>query len=177
MSSKYPWYEIVEGAELEQGDLLRACPIILPSPHLTDLLPGSSLPADILTFDLVVMTQSCDLVNAKVTDVILCPHWDLSEAGKLDTALARKDTQQAILKGYRYRYTMLAASSFPEVPMGVRIVDFGRIFSLPKAFVSQFAANQGKRLRLCPPYREHLSQAFARFFMRVGLPQEIELPK
>ncbi len=26
------------------------------------------------------------------------------------------------------------------------------------------------RLRLLPPYREHLSQAFARFFMRVGLP-------
>jgi len=25
-----------------------------------------------------------------------------------------------------------------------------------------------------PPYREHLSQAFARFFMRVGLPIPIE---
>ena len=27
-----------------------------------------------------------------------------------------------------------------------------------------------RRLRLLPPYREHLSQSFARFFMRVGLP-------
>jgi hypothetical protein len=27
----------------------------------------------------------------------------------------------------------------------------------------------GCELRLLPPYREHLSQAFARFFMRVGL--------
>ena len=26
---------------------------------------------------------------------------------------------------------------------------------------------------LLPPYREHLSQAFARFFMRVGLPLDI----
>jgi hypothetical protein len=26
---------------------------------------------------------------------------------------------------------------------------------------------------LLPPYREHLSQAFARFFMRVGLPVDI----
>jgi hypothetical protein len=24
-----------------------------------------------------------------------------------------------------------------------------------------------------PPYREHLSQAFARYFMRVGLPSDI----
>jgi hypothetical protein len=31
----------------------------------------------------------------------------------------------------------------------------------------------GRRLRLLPPYREHLSQAFARFFMRVGLPVDI----
>ena len=28
-------------------------------------------------------------------------------------------------------------------------------------------------LRLLPPYGEHLSQAFARFFMRVGLPVDI----
>jgi hypothetical protein len=26
------------------------------------------------------------------------------------------------------------------------------------------------RPQLLPPYREHLSQSFARFFMRVGLP-------
>jgi hypothetical protein len=27
--------------------------------------------------------------------------------------------------------------------------------------------------RLLPPYREHLSQSFARYFMRVGLPVDI----
>jgi hypothetical protein len=176
MTSKYPWYEVVAGEELEQGDLLRACPVIVPVSDLAFPLSDDTIPANILRFDVVVMTQSCDLVNEKVTDVILCPHWDLSEAGEMDSSLAKKDTQRAILKGYRYRYTMLEASDAPELPMGVRIVDFGRIFSLPKAFVRQFAANQGKRLRLCPPYREHLSQAFARFFMRVGLPQDIKLP-
>jgi hypothetical protein len=31
-------------------------------------------------------------------------------------------------------------------------------------------SNRLSGLRLCPPYREHLAQAFARFFMRVGLP-------
>jgi len=29
------------------------------------------------------------------------------------------------------------------------------------------------RLRLLPPDREHLAQAFARFFMRAGLPIDI----
>ncbi len=35
------------------------------------------------------------------------------------------------------------------------------------------AARNEPRLRLLPPYREHLSQAFARFFMRVVLPVEV----
>jgi hypothetical protein len=30
----------------------------------------------------------------------------------------------------------------------------------------------GPRLRLRSPYREHLAQAFARYFMRVGLPHD-----
>jgi hypothetical protein len=55
----------------------------------------------------------------------------------------------------------------------VRIVDFRRVFSLPLTFVRQRAPRTGDRLRLLPPYREHLSQAFARYFMRVGLPQDI----
>jgi len=46
------------------------------------------------------------------------------------------------------------------------------VFSLPVRFVRKKAAD-GRRLRLLPPYREHLSQAFARFFMRVGLPVDI----
>lgn len=177
MSSRYPWYEVVEGADLEQGDLLLRCPVVMPAPDLAFPFPKDPIPAIVNTFDVVVMTQSCDLVNEKVTEVILCPHWDLNQAGEMDPSLAKREVYQAIRKGYRYRYLMLAASDIPGLPMGIRIVDFGRIFSLPKAFVRQFAASQGKRLRLCPPYREHLSQALARFFMRVGLPQDIELPR
>ena len=43
---------------------------------------------------------------------------------------------------------------------------------LPKIFVEKVAAAQNPRLRLKAPYREHLSQAFARFYMRVALPRE-----
>ena len=46
--------------------------------------------------------------------------------------------------------------------------------AVPRAFLEDLIAERGtKRLRLLPPYREHLSQAFARFFMRVGLPVDI----
>lgn len=116
------------------------------------------------------MTQSCDLANEKVTEVLLCGHWDLQQATAYDRTLADKGKRRQILNGQVYRYTFLADSQHPERPMGVRIVDFGYVFTLPKLIVRQLARMQGKRLRLCPPYREHLAQAFARFFMRVGLP-------
>ena len=59
------------------------------------------------------------------------------------------------------------------VEPGVRVVDFCSVFTLPLVFLREQARSSAKRLRLLPPYREHLSQAFARFFMRVGLPVDI----
>ncbi|MFZ5821930.1 MAG: hypothetical protein ACOYYJ_18730 [Chloroflexota bacterium] len=174
MAIEYPWYEIVEGDVLEQGDVLLACPIIVPIVGYP--LEGNTQ-GDVQIYDVIIMTQSCDLENEKVQDIIVCPHWDLRTAGETDSVLAKKSTWQSIIKGHQYRYAMLSAWRNEEFSIDVRIVDFGRIFSLPRDFVRQLATERGKRLRLCPPYREHLSQSFARFFMRVGLPQDIELPE
>ena len=56
-----------------------------------------------------------------------------------------------------------------------RIVDFHEIYTLPHIFLeSLLQVRNESRLRLRPPYREHLSQAFARYFMRVGLPTGIK---
>jgi hypothetical protein len=67
-------------------------------------------------------------------------------------------------------------NSFPDVnpPLELRVVDFLELYTLPRAFLESLLKGRGgSRVRLLPPYREHLSQAFARFFMRVGLPQPI----
>lgn len=178
MSLTYPWYELVEGSALEQGDVLLNCPVAVPSfpDNLDESLVGETLPARVQRYDVIVMTQSCDLAEGKVEDITLCPHWDMQEESERNPALRSKDKREAILKGRNARYSMLEACVKAELPMNIRIVDFGRVYSLPKEAVQDFAMIQGARLRLCPPYREHLSQAFARFFMRVGLPQDIQLP-
>lgn len=179
MLREYPWYELVEGEEIEQGDLLLNCPIIQPAGEKLRLpLPQDVKEIDIQInySDVIIITHSCDLINDKVEEVLLCPHWDLQAASDMDPSLGSRNRQKQILKGQIYRYALLAASDVPEYPMGIRIVDFGRVFTLPKTFVRQLAKSQGKRLRLCPPYREYIAQAFARFFMRVGLPKDIELP-
>ena len=59
------------------------------------------------------------------------------------------------------------------IQLGLGVVDFHYVYTAPTSYVKQHAAQSGKRLRVCPPYKEHLAQAFARFFMRVGLPADI----
>jgi hypothetical protein len=62
-----------------------------------------------------------------------------------------------------------------DLTTAIRVVDFHDLFTVPRGFLEAVLRQRGlPRLRLLPPYREHLSQAFARFFMRVGLPQPID---
>ncbi|MCL4506467.1 MAG: hypothetical protein M1434_06990 [Chloroflexi bacterium] len=177
MPSSYPWYAVVTGCPLEQGDIFLNCPILKPVFAPSSANVSDALDARLVFYDVIVMTQSCNLAHdGKVDDVVLCPHWSRDDAINMDSALGKKGALESIRKGNRPRYHLLAQSDESGLSSDIRIVDFGLVFSLPKAFLGQFAEETGSRLRLCPPYREQLSQGFARYFMRVGLPQDIALP-
>ncbi|MCG3196172.1 MAG: hypothetical protein GHCLOJNM_00643 [bacterium] len=70
-------------------------------------------------------------------------------------------------------FHMIAVCKLERFTSEVKIVDFRRTFSLPIGFMRELARGVGPRVRLLPPYREHPAQAFARFFLRVGLPVDI----
>ena len=53
------------------------------------------------------------------------------------------------------------------------IVDFKNVYAVPLNYLNQIIKDRVGRIRLLPPYREQLAQAFARFIMRVGLPVDI----
>ena len=79
--------------------------------------------------------------------------------------------------------TLLSASEIVEANVVIvtqacdRVVDFHEVYSTPRDFMESFLEQRAStRLRLVAPYREYLSQAFARFFMRVGLPVQVDLP-
>ena len=169
----YPWYQAQRGPNLEQGDILESCPVFLPR---ADLQPAED---DALFFDeelrdVIVVTQSCDLVagREKVSEVLLCAVWNRAQLRPphyLATAKGMEEAWRGVLPGFH----VLSACDEPGFEREVRVVDFRRVYSLPVAFVRRQADQSGERLRLNPPYREHLAQAFARFFMRVGLPVDI----
>ena len=170
MNPPYAWYAETEGDEIEQGDLFEACPVYIPT--------GDARDHGIADFeweerDLIVLSQTCDLVKGreKLTEVLLCSVWIRSEltTGHLATPQGMEDARRGNLPGFH----VLAECGLAGLQREVRVVDFRRVYSLPVAFLRKKSLLDGRRLRLLPPYREHLSQAFARFFMRVGLPVDI----
>ncbi len=188
-----PWYELMDAAApLTQGDLLFRCPLLSWNPAASGKFGTNSettaLQQAVQAFqaDVVVMTQACDLEHAKVRNVVLGPHISLADfrtlwessmrhAGHNPTAKAWKSVCDDIADGYVWNQAFLNRSALDQMPMELRVVDFHEIFTIPRAFLeSLLAQRQTSRLRLLPPYREHLSQAFARFFMRVGLPQPLD---
>ena len=171
----YPWYYLVNGDELQQGDILEACPVFSPPPNLRlNFLEDEDGEFTWEERDVIIMSQSCDLVKGqknKITEVLLCAVWQQSEF--TEGPFSQADGMEKARKGQLVAYHVLNECKLPNAEREFRVVDFHRIYALPLDFTRKFAAQTQNRIRLLPPYREHLSQAFARFFMRVGLPTDI----
>jgi len=186
------WYEIASPEiSLTQGDMIFDCPLLDwqgislglegrgESEVLKDAIAG-------IQADVVVMTQACDLEYEKVENVILCQHvslddhraiWEVNSrrVGQNPTEKTWKRHCNDICEGYNWNLSMLNDCKIDGSRIGIRIVFFNEVFTVPRTFLESLLRQRGhSRFRLLPPYREHLSQAFARFFMRVGLPIPIE---
>jgi hypothetical protein len=182
------WYEEVDAStRLTQGDFILNCPLVTWNPQplhpdAGDATESLRAMVDAVEADVVVMTQACDLEQEKVNNVVLCPHLSLTEFREVWEADMREHGQtpsartwgsycRRICDGYVWNLTILDMGSSRSRTTEHRIVDFREIYTVPRGFLeSLLIRRQQPRLRLLPPYREHLSQAFARFFMRVGLP-------
>jgi hypothetical protein len=170
------WYEITDGNSLLQGDLIAGCPVSRISREWSFPLKWENVIADVVAADLVVMTQSCDLENNKVSDVLLAqviswPNMLREEIGRGNLSVKSRDFRKKLVEG-NVPGTSLLHKHDMEPKLEWSVVNFHRLYTLPKSFLEQYAQSLGPRLRLLSPYREHLAQAFARYFMRVGLPHD-----
>ena len=170
-SQPYPWFAEINDDQLEQGDIFEDCPTYLPPDSST--IGSETGVVRWAERDLILLSQSCDLVKGreKISQACLCEVWRRSEF-RPPHFLAEVGNLEMIRKGQIPRYHLLAPSQVSGLERELRIVDLQQVYSLPIDFLRARALT-GRRLRLLPPYREHLSQAFARVFMRVGLPIDI----
>jgi hypothetical protein len=169
----YPWYRSVQGDDIGQGDILEACPVFIPPSDLAER-PLTEATIAWEERDVIVMSQTCDMVKGreKIDEVLLCSIWNRADLPE-GHYFTKSSNLEAARKGRLPAYHLLAACDLSDIQRDIWVVDFKSVRSLPLAFVRRLAGAAGNRLRLLPPYREHLSQGFARFFMRVGLPVDI----
>ena len=161
----------VSGLEIQQGDLLPNCFIpVLPD----DFAPSTrNRPLPFRQTDVVVVTQSCDLVNMKAGDVAVCAAYSVPLFESTNPAFKKKGVWEEVRKGRREGLHLLASPTMPEESRESLLVNFREIFSLPIGYLRTQALELGDWWRLQSPFLEHFSQTFARFFMRVGLPTAV----
>lgn len=190
------WYKAIgANAPITQGDLIFSFPVLTWSADADLSLKRKKEEQIIQTAhkivraDLIVMTQACDLAQNKVRDVILCPHVSLQTErdvwNKSRVAIGKKADDNSwsnflreVGNGTVWSLTLLNPGSAGGLTVEHRVIHFNEVYSIPRVFIENLLKKKkGKRLSLVPPYREHVSQAFARYFMRVGLPIDLEKPK
>ena len=177
---RFDWYRAIEPVEpLEQGDILFDFPIMIPPQAILQIQDEdveSEAPEIIVEkYNVVLMTQSCDLSKMKAeNEIIFCPLYDYSEIIQIQSKYGGQDGWKSLRSGRFISTHLINRCTIEEFLFDFQVVDLRRIFSVPLAIVRLFIEQNKKRIRLLPPYREHLAQAFARQFMRIGLP--VDLP-
>ncbi len=171
MATVESFWEVAAGAALRQGEYLVNCPVpMLKEKPLLDR-PESSVLIEL--FDLIIVTQSCDLEQGKVRIVTSCPIFPLDVYETINPELKSKGRWEQVRKGRVEGLYLLSSPVFPDNNREALVVDFAEVYSLPFGLLASHAQEIGSHWRLKSPYLEHFSQAFARFFMRVGLPSSI----
>jgi hypothetical protein len=173
----YPWYTLLKNTdELLQGDLVPECPIVIPPASVKE---DENPVVEIKLIDSVILSQSCDLEHNNVDIVLVCPYYPLKvflnglPAEQNSTKKAIAKTIENLKKGSLPGYHLL--DKFDNYIDDYQVVDFRNVYGIQYDTLKSICKDIKERIRLLPPYREHLSQSFARYFMRVGLPQDIKI--
>lgn len=157
MSVEPFWAQIHETA-LRQGDYLPQCLVPVFGP---DLAAAGTHEVTASEYDLIVVTQSCDLGQGKVRLVAGCPVYPVTDFEAVNPAFAKKGRWNEVLKGRIEGLHRLASPANPANSRDALVVDFREIYNLPFDYLLGRASQLGARWRLRSPYLEHFSQAFA----------------
>lgn len=173
------WYSIVEGSDIEQGDIIARCPIFYPiADESGSELADYNCTLEFQEYDVIVLSQTCDLVagRKKLDHVLLCA---LFEKSWIDSSSEHLLNQKGMMKKASNNelpaYHLINQHVSQFLSLEVSAVSFRQIYTLPIELLRRVAAERGKRLRLNSPYREELALRFGQFFQRVARPDSIKI--
>lgn len=166
-----PWLR-VRSEILNQGDLLRDIAVPSVQPSFPDHDENGSIPIHVGQANIIIISQSCDLEQKKIQNVVVAQTYTLDEFEAVNPSYKVKGRWTEVARGRVEALHLLPPTENHDDPRSWVLVDFRMISSLPVPYVARFANAAGDRWRLQSPYLESLSQDFARFFMRVALPTD-----
>lgn len=179
--NEYPWYgKIKPGDKLQQGEIIEnlISPMILQfeKEHINSQAP---IRRDLEEYNVIILTQSCELENPKpdLRQVLSCAVYDFELGLEMNPELKSSKMKDDLSNGNLPALHLLPPSSIPGMEQKPRVVYFRHIITFPLSYLEETVKESLNRLLLLPPYREHLAQAFARYFMRVGWPKTFNLRK
>ena len=188
------WYlDVKHGEQLRQGEIVCSCRVI--KPILTGDVAGfqdDNLPLPenrrrdsvieiegmMMISNIIILSQSCDLNPKNPPDfVVACPVYPLHDRAtdKEDNTMGNYANIENLISESMAEWHLLDQCPLDTLKKDYLAVDFRSVYSIP--FDSVLADAEKAKTRWClkAPFRERLSQAFARFFMRIGLENEDEI--
>lgn len=177
MPENYAWYKVIRANnDLQQGDIFFNFPIYIPRTSTPAELEqkGQNATVDEKTANVIIMSQSCDLLKMRSTvntPVIVCPLFSVKE--QVEQGKMRSEDWEPLVKEEIVSARIIKSSEHRSHTFGFQKVLLKQVYTVPYKFLKTFSDSYGTRVRLLPPYREHLAQAFAKQFMRVGLPNDL----
>jgi hypothetical protein len=157
------------GEPLDQGDILRGCPLVLVEnydPDQPGRLPVIGAPARV-----IVLTQACDLANQKANSVVVAAVLD-AQALVVQGLLKPADIKGPIRAGRVFGWYFLPRST--ELGLPEMIVDLRQLHTVRTDLLLHLCQRGQRQARIQPLYREHLSKHLADTYSRIGLPQPYE---
>lgn len=160
-------YSSVSGTDpLSQGDIVDDCPVAVDWAY--DAAYGS-YEVSATRERVVVLTQACDLQQAKATGVLVAV---VHSAQKLvEKGIVKAKVVRDHIRTHRvYGWYFLPGGEL----LGESLVNFRDLHTVPRYVMDELVTNGKRVCRITTPFREHMAQHFSNTYSRIGLPAPYE---
>jgi hypothetical protein len=163
----YPLYGLpaIE-SPVDQGDIIEGCPILSVQDYDLSDLESPSVRSVLVR--IIVLTQTCDLANNKISYVTGALAWD-AETLVAEGRLKAVDVRGPVRAGRVFGWYFLPKDgplALPEM-----LVDLRSLHTIRLDLLTALCQRGQRRARVQPLYREHLAKHFADTCSRIGLPE------
>ena len=178
------WYEpVTKESRVLQGDLLPGVPLAslpLPSPEdvlsWRDPVSARNMPDEvpIAQIDLIVLSQSCDIEQNHIQNVLLAQYhlWSQVKQGP-EFPQTGSGRRKRLLREETPEHRVLPPHD-AEPHLGWSVVNFRSLFMLPRQYVEDFAYSLPVRLRITGAYKEGIVRGFTSWISRSDYTEQLE---